>query len=173
MKPAMTVFTLTGLLIGGSAFAVDPPVNARLAAANRLVDMVGIQATVRASEEGMVSSMIAGNPMLGPYRDVILNWAGQYLSWEALRPQLVQMYAKTFTKAELADLIRFYASPAGRKLVEVSPQLTRQSMAIGQGLARDHIPELQQMIKARAEQLSKLPVAPPPQEPASPTGKPR
>lgn len=38
------------------------------------------------------------------------------------------LYDKYFTEAELKDLIAFYKSPTGRKLLHATPQLTQAAM---------------------------------------------
>jgi hypothetical protein len=45
---------------------------------------------------------------------------------------LVPIYAAHFTRAELDQLVRFYESPIGRRLAEVQPLITQESMQAGQ-----------------------------------------
>ncbi len=45
------------------------------------------------------------------------------------------LYAAHFTAAELDQMIGFYKSPVGRKLVAMSPTIIQQSMALGQAWA--------------------------------------
>jgi hypothetical protein len=53
---------------------------------------------------------------------------------------LVPIYDKHFTQEEIRDLIRFYESPSGRKMIRVMPEILRESMQMGQtwgmGLSR-------------------------------------
>jgi hypothetical protein len=44
----------------------------------------------------------------------------------------VPVYSKYYTHDEIKQLIRFYESPIGKKMVEVTPQLSQETMAIGQ-----------------------------------------
>jgi len=43
----------------------------------------------------------------------------------------IRLYSKYFTENELADLLAFYASPSGKKVIEVLPNLMRESMQEG------------------------------------------
>ncbi len=45
------------------------------------------------------------------------------------------LYAAHFTLAELDQMIGFYRSPAGKKLVALSPTIIQQSMSLGQAWA--------------------------------------
>ncbi|WP_338664377.1 DUF2059 domain-containing protein [Pararoseomonas sp. SCSIO 73927] len=44
----------------------------------------------------------------------------------------VDLYVRNFTAAELREVIAFYGTPVGRKLLQALPQLMQQSVAVGQ-----------------------------------------
>jgi uncharacterized protein len=44
----------------------------------------------------------------------------------------IPIYKKHFNEADLQELIQFYESPIGKKLVEKTPQITAESMTSGQ-----------------------------------------
>jgi hypothetical protein len=124
-------------------------------AAAELLQVMGAR---QASEQGtaaMIDSLLEAQPVMEPYRDVFTQWAAKYLTWQQLQPQIEALYAKAFTTAELEDLTNFYKTPTGRKAARVIPGLTKQAMLIGSAIAQQHLPELQEMIKARAAQLQK------------------
>lgn len=50
---------------------------------------------------------------------------------DALIEALVPIYAKHFTHAEVRELIAFYETPVGRKLVAEQPAIFQESYAIG------------------------------------------
>jgi uncharacterized protein len=45
---------------------------------------------------------------------------------------IAEVYAKHFTMAELDQLIEFYNTPVGRKLVQEQPQMMTEAMGLGQ-----------------------------------------
>jgi hypothetical protein len=49
-----------------------------------------------------------------------------------LEDALVAIYASNFSAGELRDLITFYKSPTGQKLLQKTPFVTQQTMAAGQ-----------------------------------------
>jgi uncharacterized protein len=151
----MLASLMVGCLLATQAFAADSTPPASLQDASELLQVMGAQ---QASEQGtaaMIDNLLSAQPVMQPYRDVFTQWAAKYLTWQQLEPQMAALYAKAFTRAELEDLIRFYKSPTGRKAAKVMPGLTKQAMQIGSGIARQHLPELQEMIKARAAELQK------------------
>ncbi|MFD2526387.1 DUF2059 domain-containing protein [Flavihumibacter stibioxidans] len=51
---------------------------------------------------------------------------------EELVELVVPIYAKHFTDAEIDELIKFYKTPVGRKLIEKLPFITQESYAVGE-----------------------------------------
>lgn len=66
------------------------------------------------------------------YRD----WFNNDLDREGLKRQIAVVYAQTFTVDEMEDVIRFFESPTGQKLVERSPSLTQQGAQLGMNEAQ-------------------------------------
>lgn len=151
----MLVSLILGCLLATQAFAGDSASPTSIQAASQLLQVMGAR---QASEQGtaaMIDNLLNAQPQMQPYRDVFTQWAEKYLTWQQLEPQMAALYAKAFTTAELEDLINFYKTPTGLKAARVMPGLTRQAMLIGSTIAQQHLPELQEMIKARAAQLQK------------------
>ena len=65
---------------------------------------------------------------------------------------LVRIYAKYFTNAEIEAMTAFYTSPAGRKSIEVMPQLMQESMQAGV----DHLaPQVERAFREALEEGEK------------------
>ena len=79
------------------------------------------------------------------------------MSWQKFGPQLATLYAAAFTRAQLQDLTRFYQTPTGQKAVKLLPEFAQKSALIGETRARQHILQLQEMLKARTAQLTRTP----------------
>ena len=47
------------------------------------------------------------------------------VGWDKLKPELVKIYTTNFTEPELKDLIAFYESPLGKKVLEKMPTSPR------------------------------------------------
>lgn len=149
------------LIVFSPMTRAEPSPAARESAAT-LLRAMGLERTMMAGVAAMVDVQIRQNATLVPFRDVLLSWAERFLTWDAVAPQLIDLYAERFTEAELQDLIAFYQSPTGRKSLVELPVLTRQGAALGAELAKKHAPELERMIRERAEELRKaMPAATP------------
>lgn len=50
--------------------------------------------------------------------------------------KVIPIWDKQFSAAEIKDLIQFYESPTGKKLVRVMPAITQETMVVGQEWGR-------------------------------------
>lgn len=76
------------------------------------------------------------------------------LAWDAVRDELIELYLPLFTEEEFEQLIDFYQSAAGRKLMQNLPQLTRKSMAISNARVEARVePEIQALLDRMAEEV--------------------
>ena len=74
--------------------------------------------------------------------------------------QITALYARTFSVAELREVTAFYRGPTGQKFLEKVPQITQESMAIGQevrtvGGGRDAEPHRRGVAQARPQALTR------------------
>jgi hypothetical protein len=77
----------------------------------------------------------------------------QAVGWDKLKPDMVKLYTSNFNEQEMKDLIRFYESPLGKKVLEKMPTLTAQSAQLTQGKLEAAVPKVNQLL---AEMTTKL-----------------
>ena len=82
------------------------------------------------------------------------------MSWKALEPEYVDVYAKNFTDEQLDGILAFYRSPTGMALVEKLPMLTTQGSEIAKAKMAVIQPQLMQMIQDFAKSAQSNPPAP-------------
>ncbi|TRO65147.1 DUF2059 domain-containing protein [Christiangramia sabulilitoris] len=46
--------------------------------------------------------------------------------------KMADIYTESFTEAEIDKILAFYATPVGKKMVAITPELTKKGMEIGQ-----------------------------------------
>lgn len=76
------------------------------------------------------------------------------MSWKALEPDYVNIYANNFTDEQLDAILVFYKSPAGVALVDKLPTLTNQGMQLAQAKMVALQPQLRQMVADFAKSAS-------------------
>jgi hypothetical protein len=50
---------------------------------------------------------------------------------------IVPIYDKHFTEPEIDDLTKFYRTPTGKKMIEVTPMITDESMTVGRAWGKE------------------------------------
>lgn len=75
------------------------------------------------------------------------------LAWEKLEPMYLRLYSETFTDEEVEGMLAFYATPAGKAVINKMPQLMQQTMVEMQKRMTDVLPRMQ---KIQQEFLSEV-----------------
>lgn len=68
---------------------------------------------------------------------------------DTLMSQIVTIYNNHFTKAEIDELLAFYSTPIGKKMISVLPQILKESLTVGQTWGQTLAPQLLENIKKR------------------------
>jgi hypothetical protein len=136
------------------------------AAAERLLVVMDMQTAMDNVVDAAIDAQIKQKPELAPFRKVMRDFFSKYMSYPALKPQLVQAYASEFTAAELDQASDFYSTPTGKKFMEKMPVLMAKGAEIGTQAVQSHVPELQAAIQAEAERLQALQEQAAPADPA-------
>jgi hypothetical protein len=138
--------------LGNAAWADD----ASKAEAVRLLDSMGMGTTLETVIDTAIDGQIEAHPEMKPFRPVIRQFFMKYMSYEALKPELAEIYGGEFTAQELAEARAFYSTPTGKKFISKLPLLLNKGSQLGQQIVQAHLPELQDAIKAEAERLKQV-----------------
>jgi uncharacterized protein len=145
----------------GTDTAITDP--ARLRAAAELLAAVGGEAQFAATQGAMIDAMTQSGPM-SLMRDIFEDWAHTYLTWDALRPDIIQLYARTFTTEDMVQAASFFRTPAGQHFTAKSGFLMTEGGKIGQRVAQLHSSELEAAIQKRVKELQAQRAKPAPQK---------
>ena len=148
---AVAVLTWT-LLLSPVALASDDA----HAEAEMLLSVTGMEQAIEQTKEQMLDVQLRQNPALAPYKHVMLEFFRKYMSYESIKPQLVELYAEAFSAAELKEINAFYRTPTGEKTIAVMPTLMTKSAMIGAARVEENVAELQRMIQDEAERIQEL-----------------
>jgi len=105
----------------------------------------------------MIAQMTAGKNLSPEEQEKIAREMEKFQSvvarvmdWDKVEPIFIKMYADTFDAQDVQAMIDFYDSPAGRKMVDKTPQLMQNMMA---GMQQILIPLMQEMEKELQQTL--------------------
>ncbi len=120
-----------------------------------LLDTMKLKQSLTGGAEAMADAMVQGNPQLEPYREVLIKWATKTMTWDAMLPEIVEIYEQALTEPEIREIIAFFKTKTGEKWVTAMPELMRKGSAVGAKIGQAHQQELLTMINARTEELKK------------------
>ena len=128
------IVLLTMLTCAPSAWAQQPSANA-IASAKEILEIKGApglyQNVVPNIVEQAKNLFLQTNPMLSKdLNEVAVQVRKDFIPRQQdIADQIAKAYASRFTEQELKDIVIFYKTPLGRKMIAEEPQLVDQTMA--------------------------------------------
>jgi uncharacterized protein len=111
-----------------------------------LFNRINMAATVDQTAMQVAAAVTGTNSEDQEYADTVREYVRKYVSWEPMKDEIIGLYMKTFTEQEIKDLIAFYNTPAGIKLLDQSGAIGQAvSVSVHQRLVA-HSPELKKMM---------------------------
>ena len=94
----------------------------------KLLETMGSTQAMKTSFEYMINYYKQNNPQISSeYWDN----ASKHVDYDELVQKLVPVYSKHFTEQEIVDLLKFYNTSTGKKMIEKTPTILEESMEIG------------------------------------------
>jgi hypothetical protein len=161
LLPALVVaLGLVGVV--GPAVAQQPS-PAALAAARELATIKGADALLHPLIAGVIEraklTLLQTNPLLGKeFNEVAAKLRAEYAARHTdLMNEVAKLYAARFTEQELKEVIAFYKTSAGRKLLTEEPKLVEQTMnaaqAWGNKLSEEVIARFRAEMRKRGHEI--------------------
>ena len=89
------------------------------------------------------------------YLQRINDLTARELQWERMKKDYIDLYVDVFSEPEIRELIEFYKTPLGKKMIEKTPFILRQSMQLGQQRAIKIMPEIQAITNEMIQELQR------------------
>lgn len=151
MKPR--TFVVAALLLALPLTAGAAGRSSHEQAVRELFQVMGLERSAVAGATTMIDAQVQANPAIEPYRDVMVEWATRYLTWEAMVPAMTAIYQETFSEPEIREMIAFYRTTTGKKVLETLPDVMQRSADVGVALAQQHQGDLEKMVAKRRREL--------------------
>ena len=95
----------------------------------------------------MLDSQIKLNNLGDKEQKALYKFYEKYMAYKYFEPKMIELYAKAYTEQDIKDMIKFYKTSAGQKIIiydaEIAKEITKYSINRG----RFYQKELQAMIK--------------------------
>jgi hypothetical protein len=115
-----------------------------------------------AQMDGMFQQMTQGmnisesqKPIMDKFFVKYSTMVKQELSWDKLEAPIADAYSSVYTDEEVKEIIKFYKSPVGQKLLKKMPELMQATMGVMQKAMKDIMPKVQAIQKELGDELAK------------------
>jgi len=133
--------------------AAAAKIDSHAAAIEEFFVAMKMQQTTDKMIDQMMAMQIQQQPQLASFKGVMMGFLRKYVSYEALKADMVKLYKVEFSEAEIREMTVFYRSPVGQKAVAKLPALTESGAQLGIQRVQANMGELQQAIIQRQEEL--------------------
>ncbi|MCQ8890052.1 DUF2059 domain-containing protein [Pseudoalteromonas carrageenovora] len=152
---------LLSLLIFSSSLYAEQ--NTKQQKIDELINVMNMDAMVDSmygQVEGMMKNMSAQmgvkpseQAIFDKYYADMTNVLKSEMSWEKMQPMMVNVYDKHFKEQEIADMLAFYKTETGQKILKKMPIVMQESMQMSQSLIQDAMPKIQDIAGKLSEEL--------------------
>ena len=91
----------------------------------KLISRINYLLNLTKAEEkynNVINAYVTNDPNLSVFKSEVMSFVKKFLSFEILRPQIVQIYKEFYSLSDINGLIKFYSSTLGAKLIEKESQ---------------------------------------------------
>ena len=97
-------------------------------------------------DETMLNAIAPPMPGMERMRTIAMEFMREFLPWPVIKAEYVKIYRDLFSEAEIRELIAFYRTPIGEKLIALTPELSARTGQIVQKRLTENQPELMRRI---------------------------
>ena len=138
------------LAVAAAPIAAQQPAAdaAHRAAVRRLMEVTRVREMTEGNVDGMLAAQLRQMPQLAAYAGVLREFYREQMDWKLLEPELTRVYLEVFTEPEVRELIVFYQTPLGQKLLTKMPALMARSNELATRRIQAAMPQLMQRLQA-------------------------
>lgn len=130
--------------------AIAPGDSARPETIERLLEATGAERLYSALMDTTLSRLEA-TPQLAPYAENLREFFARYAPYDSAKADYIEAYRATFTESDLEQLLAFYQSPVGQRLLSKLPRILSVTTQRRTARLQAHWGELMSAVAASAE----------------------
>ncbi|HEX6039749.1 DUF2059 domain-containing protein [Longimicrobium sp.] len=143
------------------AAAQPDPSPGEMQAVREFLDAMRMREMLPRTIEAILDSGAMTEELPDDFVEIMREFFAEHFKYEDLEPGFVRMYTDLFTEQELRDMTAFYQTPAGRRLVELTPEISARTQQITGEVMEEAMPALMQLMMERMDLDEDAPKAPP------------
>lgn len=121
----------------------------------KLFQVLGLEQSMQQSLQNSVDLTLAQAENAKAARTELIKFMNETVGYKAIEKDLIEIYQKNFTDAEQLQLIEFYQTPVGKKLVSLQPKLYQEAAEIGHRKMMERQEDLQKILATPKSPMKK------------------
>lgn len=117
-------------------------------AVRQLMEVTHVRELTEQSAETMLKGQLQQMPQLAPFASVLQDFYREQMSWSLLEPEYTRAYMEVFTEPEVRELIAFYQTPLGQRMLAKMPLLMAKTNELVTRRVQAATPQLMQRMQA-------------------------
>lgn len=145
----LPLVALTLAVAATPATAQQPAADAaHRASVQQLMTVMRVREMTEGNIENMLGAQLRQMPQLAPYAGILRDFYREQMDWKVLEPEFTRVYLEVFSEPEVRELIGFYQTPLGQKLLTRMPALMAKSNELASRRVQAAMPQLMERLQA-------------------------
>jgi len=121
--------------------------NDRIEAAKDLLKEMNLKSASEDAVDNFTTRLVEADSKFKKIEDKIREFYNKYIGWDSMKDDLAKLYAKHYTAEEIKDIIKFYKTKTGKKVLKNIGKLSYEGQMITREKLQLHIDELKDILK--------------------------
>ena len=116
-------------------------------AAEKLMALTEMEKSVQQGVESFIHLQLKSKPELAQKKEILRRFYSDQIGWDAMKDEIIGLYVEGFTEQELNEMVGFYSTPTGKKMIHTVPVLMMERAKIAMLRIQQSQPKLQKQLK--------------------------
>lgn len=119
-------------------------------AINELLDITNVNKIMNDTIDATIQMIISRSPVSAAEKANqearLRKFYNKYMSLDSIRNDVILVYNETFTLEEIKDMIAFYKTKTGQKMIQKAPEVMQRAMLLATTRVMQHSNELLEIV---------------------------
>ncbi|MDH5469399.1 MAG: DUF2059 domain-containing protein [Gammaproteobacteria bacterium] len=117
----------------------------------KLFELTAMQQKIDESVDSVLALQLTQSPGLRDHESAVREFLERHIGWNSMRDALTDMYLQEFSEQEMNEMIAFYSSKTGQKVIERLPVLVQMRNQLASKRLQENIGELHYQIEGHGK----------------------
>ena len=152
MKSSLPVYFLMSIFLLPFSVHAESDPDSHRQKAEKLLIVTKMDENIQQGIDNMVAMQLSRNPALINKKPQLNEFFNKYIGWESFKGEIIGLYVEAFTEQELNEMIVFYSTPTGQKMIKTVPDIMVKRSKIAMQRLQQNQEQLKTLIETEASE---------------------